>query len=189
MGQQRFIKMSKEFGLDADGILLLGKQYIAAGNPDKSAGPFWEKLFCENSSVIVKLNAEPGLYWLDPCVKVVEENVLASFLTERRMLITRADQTKEIVHLDFSGWPDFGIPCKDEFDLLLARVNEVHDRNDPLTVHCQAGIGRTGTFIAIHAIQDQTGPNIADVIEQMRSQRSPHMVETSRQLTFILGFC
>ena len=48
-------------------------------------------------------------------------------------------------------WPDFGIPSS---PLPLRRLAHLLDRSDsphmgPPVVHCSAGIGRTGTFIAI----------------------------------------
>ena len=50
-------------------------------------------------------------------------------------------------------WPDFGIPSS---PLPLRRLAHLLDRSDspqrgPPVVHCSAGIGRTGTFIAIDA--------------------------------------
>ena len=50
-------------------------------------------------------------------------------------------------------WPDFGIPST---PLPLRRLAHLLDESDnpqmgPPVVHCSAGIGRTGTFVAIDA--------------------------------------
>ena len=62
--------------------------------------------------------------------------------------------TKKVYHLLFSGWPDFGVPeGLDRVALLAlvklsAKLNEGGSEN-PRIVHCSAGVGRSGTFIAL----------------------------------------
>jgi len=62
--------------------------------------------------------------------------------------------TKKVYHLLFSGWPDFGVPeGLDRVALLAlvklsAKLNEGGPEN-PRIVHCSAGVGRSGTFIAL----------------------------------------
>ena len=63
-----------------------------------------------------------------------------------------ADETHPILHVSYR-WPDFGIPSS---PLPLRRLAHLLDESDsphmgPPVVHCSAGIGRTGTFIAIDA--------------------------------------
>ena len=47
--------------------------------------------------------------------------------------------------------PDHGVPneTKELLCLRTAVRAEITDRNVPLVVHCSAGVGRTGTFIAV----------------------------------------
>jgi len=59
---------------------------------------------------------------------------------------------RQIVQVHCTDWPDFGVP--NSIDLMRELVNEVdirkNETNEPIVVHCSAGIGRTGTFVAIH---------------------------------------
>lgn len=70
----------------------------------------------------------------------------------------------QVTHLLYSGWPDFGVPTDNEsilnFTRLVERVNNRllnPSRTDPnasppILVHCSAGVGRTGSFIALSSI-------------------------------------
>lgn len=66
------------------------------------------------------------------------------------------DQEGRIVtQLQFLGWPDHGIPERPESILdLVHRLEETRQRHSmqtkPVIVHCSAGIGRTGAFLAVH---------------------------------------
>lgn len=54
-------------------------------------------------------------------------------------------------HYLFDGWPDFGRPeGKDRKALMrLMRVSQIEAGDSPRIVHDSAGVGRTGTFIAL----------------------------------------
>ena len=57
-------------------------------------------------------------------------------------------------HCFFQSWPDFGVP-QDPRSLVkfVRRVRELLPPSPaptpPIVVHCSAGVGRTGTFIAV----------------------------------------
>jgi len=55
----------------------------------------------------------------------------------------------------------------------------------PITVHCAAGHGRTGTFIGIHSTLEQKKPDFIELLYKMRQQRSKQMVETVEQFHFL----
>lgn len=55
-------------------------------------------------------------------------------------------------HYQFTGWPDHGTPGSSAGLRALSRaLAPVHSVAAPVVVHCSAGIGRTGTFIALDA--------------------------------------
>lgn len=68
-------------------------------------------------------------------------------------------------------------------------VDEPCDR--PFLVHCLAGIGRTGTFIAALSILlselDDENLNLVDIIKRMRKCR-PRMVPDIAQFEFLQRF-
>ena len=61
----------------------------------------------------------------------------------------------------------------------------------PAVVHCSAGIGRTGTFIAIHAMLEQMKENkkkefnfdVYNVVKQLKQQRVG-MIQKKEQYVF-----
>ncbi|KFY74831.1 hypothetical protein V499_05189 [Pseudogymnoascus sp. VKM F-103] len=76
--------------------------------------------------------------------------------TEIRKLVLRVEgeeEEKVIWHLLYTQWPDFGIPAENETASLLNLIALTKEKNasptNPKIVHCRAGVGRSGTFIAL----------------------------------------
>jgi protein-tyrosine phosphatase len=129
----------------------------------------------------------------------------------------------EIQHLLFSGWPDFLIPEGEDRTALVALVqfsaslNNRHppstpaqtngtrqshdtetpddDQSNPRIIHCSAGVGRSGTFIALDYLLSQLHSNqlddvppdkdpIAETVDLLRQQRMM-MVQGESQFNFL----
>ncbi|KAF2630015.1 hypothetical protein BU25DRAFT_485152 [Macroventuria anomochaeta] len=109
-------------------------------------------------------------------------------------------ESRKVWHLLFEGWPDFSVPEGADKAALLKMVELSREKNsnnstNPRIVHCSAGIGRSGTFIAldwlIQELEEGSLDNPADdedpiirVIEMLRDQR-PMMVQSKQQFFFI----
>ncbi|UJR31995.1 hypothetical protein I4U23_019465 [Adineta vaga] len=99
-------------------------------------------------------------------------------------------QSRLIIQYHFTQWKDMDVP--NDSHSLLHLIHEVNEQTPPeqypIVVHCTAGVGRTGTYIAIDAMIDkieQEGKiDIYDFVLQMRRERSL-MVQTVRQYVFI----
>ncbi|KAJ8315116.1 hypothetical protein KUTeg_007266 [Tegillarca granosa] len=135
------------------------REYIAAQGPLQcTKDDFWRMTWEQNVSVIVMLTQ---------CV-------------ERG----RGQKKRKIKQIHFLKWPDFG--CPETTWLLLdfvmaVRLYKPHDMQGPIIVHCSAGVGRTGTFIALdhllYRIKEHDEIDIFNIVLEMRNYR-PSMVQT-----------
>ena len=99
-------------------------------------------------------------------------------------------QTHKVTQYHYTNWPDFGVP--DTPKPLVDLVNKVRrdlSPGDVCLVHCSAGVGRTGTMIALKHIMDEIDSqedaiNIFDTVLQLRSQRVL-MVQKPSQYQFL----
>ncbi|XP_046553392.1 receptor-type tyrosine-protein phosphatase epsilon-like [Haliotis rubra] len=61
-------------------------------------------------------------------------------------------------------------------------------QTQPIIVHCSAGIGRTGTFIAVESLVDQAAAegfvDVVSFVSNMRGQRK-NMIQTKEQYLFL----
>ncbi|KAF2278446.1 phosphatases II [Westerdykella ornata] len=119
-------------------------------------------------------------------------------------------ETKKVWHLLFEGWPDFSVPeGRDRKALVeLVRMSRVVNGEDdengqedeasqgnPRVVHCSAGVGRSGTFIALDWLLreleegaldkvDEGYDPVVEVVQELRRQRMM-MVQGEAQLGFL----
>jgi protein-tyrosine phosphatase len=111
-----------------------------------------------------------------------------------------AGDSRTVWHLLFGGWPDFLVPeGADRAALLrliaLSRAKNADNATNPRIVHCSAGVGRSGTFIALdwllQELDEGSLDEVADaedpvyaVVARLREQRMM-MVQSEPQLAFI----
>lgn len=99
-------------------------------------------------------------------------------------------ERREIKQLQFTAWPDHGVPEHPApFLQFLRRVRTLNPVDSgPLIVHCSAGVGRTGCFIVIDSmlerIKHEKTIDIYGHVTCLRAQRN-YMVQTEDQYIFI----
>ncbi|KAK2869865.1 hypothetical protein Q8A67_024257 [Cirrhinus molitorella] len=187
-----------------------GKQYIASQGPlPSTVNDFWRMVWEQKSQAIVMVTncTESGRvkceqYWpLDytPClygnllVTVTSEDKYPSW-TLREFNVKNKDtsETRTVKHFHFTAWPDHGVPTGTEeliqFRGLIRQQIERSLSAGPTVVHCSAGVGRTGTLIALDVLLQQLDKDkevgIAHFVQQMRLNR-PLMVQTESQYVFL----
>ncbi|KAF2443995.1 hypothetical protein P171DRAFT_23717 [Karstenula rhodostoma CBS 690.94] len=131
----------------------------------------------------------------------LEENDEArAQIRELHMTPEDGSDSRTVWHLLFGGWPDFLVPeGADRAALLrliaLSREKNADNATNPRIVHCSAGVGRSGTFIALdwllQELDDGSLDEVADtedpifgVVSRLREQRMM-MVQSEPQLAFI----
>lgn len=84
---------------------------------------------------------------------------------------------RKVTQFHFTSWPDYGVPeYAGPLLMFLRRIKSHHKpTKGPLLIHCDGGMGRTGSFIAIDIALAQAAResivDIAGIICQMRGQR------------------
>lgn len=108
------------------------------------------------------------------------------------------DQTRTVTHFHYIAWPDNGLPSTTKSFLdLVDLADQANGSSGPLIVHCSAGLGRSGTFIAVHSILKHVAAtlkanpsetlkfslNLPQTILHFRKDR-PGLVQNSSQYLF-----
>ena len=117
------------------------------------------------------------------------------FITTRKIELTKGNETRYVTLLHYLEWPDHGVPNSSNVirDLIERMENEritnsLSVDEDHIVVHCSAGIGRTGTFIAIYSalkfLKAGKPIKVKDIVENLREQRML-MVQSFAQYDFI----
>ena len=105
-------------------------------------------------------------------VETLEENKFNDYLVIRKFKLTNINNEnnpKEIIQLHFTGWPDAGIPKIDltyQTFLEMFVVVKKNKNTFPMVVHCSAGVGRTGTFIAMYNLYNEILQQIDDLTKK-----------------------
>lgn len=180
-------------------------EYIAAQGPftQETVYDFWRMIWQQNCAKIIMLTnvEENGVmkcnkYWPDTedmygiyHVKMEKEETSANY-TVRTFHISLSGKAKTVTHFHFTAWPDKGVPrnVTSIVDFRNKVVNYEDDLKSPLLIHCSAGVGRTGTFMALDfLIKQGEREGFVDVIScvaSMRHQRV-HVVQTVEQYVFL----
>uniref|UniRef100_A0A8C9FFD6 protein-tyrosine-phosphatase n=1 Tax=Pavo cristatus TaxID=9049 RepID=A0A8C9FFD6_PAVCR len=119
----------------------------------------------------------------------IKNDSLLDAISVRDFIVTynqgnQEKQSRLVRQFHFHGWPEIGIPAegKGMIDLIAAvQKQQQQTGNHPITVHCSAGAGRTGTFIALSNILERVkAEGLLDVFQAVKSLRlqRPHMVQT-----------
>lgn len=184
------------------------KTYIAAQGPLKiTVEDFWTMIWEHKCEIIVMLTKlkENGRnkchqYWPnkdkpenigDYKVTLINQETGDNALIQRDLLVKNipTGESRTIHHFQYVEWPDHGLPISTaKFREMLHKVDEVNKDSGPIVVHCSAGIGRTGTFCAVHSTirrlrNGTTSINLPELILQLRSERAG-MVQTRDQYEF-----
>ncbi|MDP2439238.1 MAG: protein-tyrosine phosphatase family protein [archaeon] len=191
--------------------------YIACQAPPVGTmGDFWRMVWEQNSAVVVMLtrlleNGRPkaDAYWPEEQEAAKEygdfsvrllRSAANSSRTIRALRVHptgRPDSHRDIFQLHYTAWPDHGTPrcCASILELLVLMKEFARHTAaamaappGPIIVQCSAGIGRTGTFIAIHQSLERLAHHgsceIPQIVEALRKQRFG-AVQTEEQYVFI----
>ncbi|XP_033992393.1 receptor-type tyrosine-protein phosphatase delta-like isoform X17 [Trematomus bernacchii] len=184
------------------------KAYIATQGPlAETTEDFWRSLWEHNSTIVVMLTKlrEMGRekchqYWpaersaryqyfvVDP---MAEYNMPQYILREFKVTDARDGQSRTVRQFQFTDWPEQGVPKSGEgfIDFIgqVHKTKEQFGQDGPISVHCSAGVGRTGVFITLSIVLERMRyegvVDIFQTVKMLRTQR-PAMVQTEDQYQF-----
>ncbi|XP_077331833.1 receptor-type tyrosine-protein phosphatase S isoform X16 [Lithobates pipiens] len=184
------------------------KAYIATQGPlAETTEDFWRMLWENNSTIVVMLTKlrEIGRekchqYWpaersaryqyfvVDP---MAEYNMPQYILREFKVTDARDGQSRTVRQFQFTDWPEQGVPKSGEgfIDFIgqVHKTKEQFGQDGPISVHCSAGVGRTGVFITLSIVLERMRyEGVVDVfqtVKMLRTQR-PAMVQTEDEYQF-----
>ncbi|XP_050841066.1 receptor-type tyrosine-protein phosphatase V-like isoform X2 [Serinus canaria] len=97
-----------------------------------------------------------------------------------------------VSHLHYTAWPDHGIPESTTSIMAFRELVQEHIQSTkdagPTLVHCSAGVGRTGTFIALdRLLQQMRQEKVVDIFGVVYSLRMNRylMIQTLSQYIFL----
>ncbi|XP_072580361.1 receptor-type tyrosine-protein phosphatase F isoform X20 [Vulpes vulpes] len=181
------------------------KAYIATQGPlAESTEDFWRMLWEHGSTIVVMLTRlrEMGRekchqYWpaersaryqyfvVDP---MAEYNMPQYILREFKVTDARDGQSRTIRQFQFTDWPEQGVPKTGEgfIDFIgqVHKTKEQFGQDGPITVHCSAGVGRTGVFITLSIVLERMRyEGVVDMFQTVKTLRTqrPAMVQTEDQ--------
>ncbi|CAJ0581335.1 unnamed protein product, partial [Mesorhabditis spiculigera] len=188
------------------------REFIAAQGPLPSTRDhFWQMVWEQQCPSIIALTkcVEKGRdkchqYWPDAEhvsvlygdieVTLMSEQQYNEFVVRELRLCNLGENTqpRNVLHLHYMAWPDFGVPEHPQGIVNLARLFRHRiphsPHNKPTIVHCSAGVGRSGTFMAFDRLVRQMSLempiDVFGTVHEMRLERCS-MVQNEQQYIFI----
>ncbi|XP_045660064.1 tyrosine-protein phosphatase non-receptor type 4 isoform X7 [Ursus americanus] len=183
-------------------------QYIACQGPlPHTCTDFWQMTWEQGSSMVVMLTTqvERGRvkchqYWPEPtgsssygCYQVTchsEEGNTAYIFRKMTLFNQEKNESRQLTQIQYIAWPDHGVPddSSDFLDFVGHVRNKRAGKEEPIVVHCSAGIGRTGVLITMETamclIECNQPVYPLDIVRTMRDQRAM-MIQTPSQYRFV----
>ncbi|XP_066489420.1 receptor-type tyrosine-protein phosphatase beta [Tiliqua scincoides] len=187
------------------------REYIATQGPlPGTKDDFWKMTWEQNvhNVVMVTQCVEKGrvkcdhywpvdqdsLYYGDLIVQMLSESVLPEWTIREFKICSeeQLDSQRLIRQFHYTVWPDHGVPETTQSLIQFVRTVRDYINRTPLAgptvLHCSAGVGRTGTFIALDRILQQLDSkdsvDIYGAVYDLRLHRV-HMVQTECQYIYL----
>ncbi|XP_065805398.1 receptor-type tyrosine-protein phosphatase H-like isoform X2 [Labrus bergylta] len=186
------------------------REYIATQGPlPSTVNDFWRMIWEQRVKGIVMVtnckesgktkceqywpgDSKPHMYGELVVTIRYEQKELFWILREFTVKHKNSSEERTVKHFHFTAWPDHGVPQGTEvliqFRGLVRQHIEREGTGAPTVVHCSAGVGRTGTIIALDVmlqqLEKERAVSINAFVYKMRLSR-PHMVQTKSQYVFL----
>uniref|UniRef100_A0A914DWB7 Uncharacterized protein n=1 Tax=Acrobeloides nanus TaxID=290746 RepID=A0A914DWB7_9BILA len=209
-------RKQEENYIHANWVKVNKQRYICTQGPiNHTVDDFWSMILQEKVGAIVMLCGivEDGMkkcaeYWPQEVGgkkkygEIEVENSSISYNSLPKVQITvlltsYKKQTHTITHFQWLGWPDDGIPDDLNLPFKLLRMakdscrpQNFGESNMPILVHCSAGVGRTGTLVAMDMARErlksskEDGLKMPQIMRELRDQRA-HSIQCTLQYLYL----
>ncbi|CAI2351619.1 unnamed protein product [Caenorhabditis sp. 36 PRJEB53466] len=183
----------------------LKRDYILTQGPKKeTVADFWRMVWQEQTAAIVMLcqfvetNREKCVEYFprnanctlrfDKLVVSYEDSTVNKTMVTTRLKLHYEGEARVITHFQWKEWPDYQVPGSSE--VMLKILRKIRARSSPPIIHCAAGVGRSGTLmaveIALQAINSHFKvPDIKQIVIDLRLNGRACAVQTVQQYMLI----
>ena len=204
--------------INASPINIISNKYFIStqGPKNQTIDDFWRMIDEHKCNVIVMLcNLKEG--GSEKCANYWDNNNLKNYsiidvkeTKENENIIIRdikfmneSKTEKSVKQIHFIGWPDKGVPNLDdgkifETFLRMIKLTDKYRKNGPIVAHCSAGVGRTGTYIAMYYLEKEITRQIEDKVDIIKfsifnlvrklKEMRMYLVQNYLQYNFIYQF-
>ncbi|XP_050089258.1 tyrosine-protein phosphatase 69D isoform X2 [Anopheles aquasalis] len=189
------------------------KKFICAQGPmDATINDFWRMIWEQHLEIIVMLtNLEEynktkcAKYWPECTNDSIQygdllitfqsityhpDYIIRMLKVTKRSASSGEETSREISQYHYLAWKDFMAPEHPQgITKFINRINSEYSlQRGPILVHCSAGVGRTGTFVALDTLTQQLHEEgqvfIFNTVCDMRYQRN-FLVQSLKQYIFL----
>ncbi|ETN59910.1 protein tyrosine phosphatase 69d, drome [Anopheles darlingi] len=189
------------------------KKFICAQGPmDATINDFWRMIWEQHLEIIVMLtNLEEynktkcAKYWPECTNDSIQygdllitfqsityhpDYIIRTLKVTKRSASSGEETSREISQYHYLAWKDFMAPEHPQgITKFINRINSEYSlQRGPILVHCSAGVGRTGTFVALDTLMQQLHEEgqvfIFNTVCDMRYQRN-FLVQSLKQYIFL----
>ncbi|XP_049536218.1 tyrosine-protein phosphatase 69D isoform X3 [Anopheles darlingi] len=189
------------------------KKFICAQGPmDATINDFWRMIWEQHLELIVMLtNLEEynktkcAKYWPECTNDSIQygdllitfqsityhpDYIIRTLKVTKRSASSGEETSREISQYHYLAWKDFMAPEHPQgITKFINRINSEYSlQRGPILVHCSAGVGRTGTFVALDTLMQQLHEEgqvfIFNTVCDMRYQRN-FLVQSLKQYIFL----
>jgi protein tyrosine phosphatase len=117
-------------------------------------------------------------------IKLISESYMIDNQVLERKILVSSDEGEFICsHIHVMCWPDHATPeAEITYNLFDSLIKKIHSslnepkNNSPVIIHCSAGVGRTGTMMALY--------NIFDILDRQLKLIKSQQKNTSNRIYF-----
>lgn len=181
------------------------KRWVCAQGPlEYTLADFWRMIQEQGVEIVIMLtNLEEynrvkcAQYWPGAgtstygpvTIAFVQEKRYSDYVVRELKMTVEGHAPRTISHYHYLQWKDFNAPEHAPAMIkFVKRINEAWSGSSPILVHCSAGVGRSGTLIAIdsltQAIEEEGAMSIFQTVSDLRRQRN-YLVQSVKQYQFV----